>query len=354
MPRRVHNFIDVRCARKVVAFCADGCVFFHAIYRISPLLRVLVVYLLEIITVQNNMPKRPLPEEPTPSKPVCSLRHLESHERVYDDQNSMLMGNIDFHFVTGIMRDIKDRAKQKSRRSGKDKELERQKQKKKEEAEAKEKALTSYSRYDQEMYEDDDAMEFNINQSLSFEASANGTLESIPLEVQSTRLGRVKSRTPIIIVPASTASLITLLNARDILQDMNFIKHEDKKGEKRPTEVLVLRSKEDKPSARFRVIDNPMKLSGDDWDRVVAVFAQGAAWQFKGWRWNGNPTDIFSNVAAFHLKYEGDRTDANIEMWNVTVISIPKTKRHLDKANFGKFWQILERHMQKNKPHLRF
>lgn len=29
-------------------------------------------------------------------------------------------------------------------------------------------------------------------------------------------------------------------------------------------------------------------------DRVVAVFVQGPAWQFKGWPWNGNPVEIFT------------------------------------------------------------
>jgi hypothetical protein len=28
-------------------------------------------------------------------------------------------------------------------------------------------------------------------------------------------------------------------------------------------------------------------------DRVVAVFVQGPAWQFKGWPCNGNPVEIF-------------------------------------------------------------
>ena len=29
-------------------------------------------------------------------------------------------------------------------------------------------------------------------------------------------------------------------------------------------------------------------------DRVVGVFVQGPAWQFKGWPWSGNPVEIFS------------------------------------------------------------
>ena len=44
----------------------------------------------------------------------------------------------------------------------------------------------------------------------------------------------------------------------------------------------------------YRVIDNPSKLTHADWDRVVAVFVMGQAWQFKGWPWDGNPTVIFS------------------------------------------------------------
>ena len=29
-------------------------------------------------------------------------------------------------------------------------------------------------------------------------------------------------------------------------------------------------------------------------DRVVGVFVQGPAWQFKGWPWSGNPVEIFT------------------------------------------------------------
>ena len=44
----------------------------------------------------------------------------------------------------------------------------------------------------------------------------------------------------------------------------------------------------------YRVIDNPQKLTAQDWQRVVAVFVMGPAWQFKGWPWDGNPVEIFS------------------------------------------------------------
>ncbi|XP_074654028.1 parafibromin-like isoform X2 [Tubulanus polymorphus] len=106
------------------------------------------------------------------------------------------------------------------------------------------------------------------------------------------------SRTPIIIIPAATTSLITMFNAKDILQDLKFISTEEKRsrGTKRDNEVLIQRQKDGNLTVPYRIIDNPSKLSQDDWERVVAVFVQGPAWQFKGWPWNGNPTDIFSKA----------------------------------------------------------
>lgn len=103
------------------------------------------------------------------------------------------------------------------------------------------------------------------------------------------------SRTPIIIIPGANTSLITLFNAKEILQDMRFITTEDKKaqGARRDNEILIHRQRNG-VSAPYRVIDNPQKLTMNDWDRVVAVFVNGPAWQFKGWPWEGNPTDIFS------------------------------------------------------------
>jgi parafibromin len=103
------------------------------------------------------------------------------------------------------------------------------------------------------------------------------------------------SRTPIIIIPAANTSLITMYNAKDILQDLHYVSIEEKKaqGAKRDNEILIHRMKNGE-SIPYRIIDNPQKLGPLDWERVVAVFVLGPAWQFKGWPWDGNPVDIFS------------------------------------------------------------
>ena len=55
-----------------------------------------------------------------------------------------------------------------------------------------------------------------------------------------------------------------------------------------------MRRKEDGKTIQFKVVDNVSKLTREDWDRVVAVFAQGPSWQFKDWPWDGNPVEIFN------------------------------------------------------------
>lgn len=77
---------------------------------------------------------------------------------------------------------------------------------------------------------------------------------------------------------------------------------------KRENEVLVQRSKSDGTTVPYRILDNHLKLAPEDWDRVVAVFVQGPAWQFKGWPWGGNPTEIFarSEYITELFKFDND------------------------------------------------
>ncbi|KAI5642537.1 hypothetical protein NE865_05564 [Phthorimaea operculella] len=193
-------------------------------------------------------------------------------------------------------------------------------------------------------------------------------------------------KVPIIIIPAAATSLISMYNVKDLLQELKYVPVEQKKAEgcARENEVLLQRRKG--PGGEhaqinaatitipYKVVDNPARLSAADWDRVVAVFVQGPAWQFKGWPWDGNPVQIFAHICAFHLKFDEMKLDANVARWAVTVLNLSRTKRHLDRAlllsfwesldNRTKrhldralllsFWESLDKHIMKNKPHLRF
>lgn len=195
-------------------------------------------------------------------------------------------------------------------------------------------------------------------------ASNGGTRIPRPHDVVDNRHSRHASATPmrpskrtstvpIIVIPATTTSIINMYNASTILQDLTYV--EGKPGVKgRENEILIQRKKPDGSCAHYKVIDNPLKLERDDWVRVVAVFVQGPAWQFKGWPYNGSPVEIFSNIKGFHLKWDESKLDDNVAKWNVQVLELSRNKRHLDKANLLKFWSALDNFMMKYKGFLKF
>ncbi|XP_045397219.1 parafibromin-like [Lemur catta] len=240
----------------------------------------------------------------------------------------------------------------------------------------------AYDTYDQERFKGKGEMEgFKIDtmgtyhgmtlKSVTESASAQTpAAQLVPRPISQARLppdGKKGSRIPIIIIPTATTSLITMFNAKDILQDLKFVPSDEKKkqGCQRENETLIQRRKDQlqpegtaiSVTVPYKVVDQPFKLRPQDWDWVVAVFVQGPAWQFKGWPWllpGGSPVDIFAKIKAFHLKYDEVRLDPNVQKWDVTVLELSYHKRHLDRAVFLRFWEILDRYMVKHKSHLRF
>ena len=166
-----------------------------------------------------------------------------------------------------------------------------------------------------------------------------------------------KSRkSPIIIIPNTPTSLITMLNALDILQDLKFVSSDEKRktsqNQNAPKDCeIIMHKKDDGKNQQFKIVDNVNKMLPQDWDRVVAVFAQGQQWQFKGWPFGStnppNPTEIFSKVKGFHLKMTGHPIDPNIAKWSVTVVELDPHKRHLDRARLLTLWDELDRYVFK-------
>ena len=168
-----------------------------------------------------------------------------------------------------------------------------------------------YNRYDQERFNrSDPAIGFKIDTTGSYhglqlknvtEGSAvPKPMSGAPLHLNSSsnqnsgqKPQKRVSRTPIIIIPATPTSLITMNNSKCILQDLKFVDAKQA-GDRKEIDVLIQRKKADNTIAMYRIIDNPLKLQDQDWARVVAVFVQGPLWQFKGWPWQGNPVEIFS------------------------------------------------------------
>jgi len=53
---------------------------------------------------------------------------------------------------------------------------------------------------------------------------------------------------------------------------------------------------------------------------------------------------IYSHlVQAFHLKFVEQKLEPNVSKWNVHVMQLSETKRHMDRAALLKFWEVLDR-----------
>ena len=153
---------------------------------------------------------------------------------------------------------------------------------------------------------------------------------------------------PIIVVPNAMTSPITLVNATEFFSQAKFIPRDvllkQRGAQGRVTGIITfsrkVTAKLGGKAIEYEVIDNPLKLpSRADWDRIVAVVAQGASWQFKGWpgSW-GNPVEIFSRALGFYIGMEGVPVPKESQGWNVKRMIISRDKRGLDGMTHAKFW----------------
>ncbi|CAM9117455.1 unnamed protein product, partial [Heterosigma akashiwo] len=95
--------------------------------------------------------------------------------------------------------------------------------------------------------------------------------------------------------------------------------------------------------------DNAARLKPRDWDRVVAVVVQGAAWQFKGWKYP-QPLDLFNRYLGIYFQYEDEKIAAAVQQWNVKTLRINKHKRHLDQVAQNEFWRITNEWLSVHRP----
>ncbi len=151
-------------------------------------------------------------------------------------------------------------------------------------------------------------------------------LQARQLVSADTRSGheRATGGIPIIIIPNSSVSLISILNAAEFLRDGVFVSCEDKKaaGAKRIPELVIQRSDPATGAIRsYKLVDNPAGLSAGDWDRVVAIFVSGQLWQIKSCKWQ-TPVELFRNVLGVFLTFDNRTMDPIVQTWNCKVIKV--------------------------------
>lgn len=119
---------------------------------------------------------------------------------------------------------------------------------------------------------------------------------------------------PIILLSPSASSLIRLSNARAFLEEFRY---EPAKTDFEPTIIHIQHTVRDVDSSRkmrFILVESVEQFKPEYWNRVVAVFTTGQAWQFKNYKWS-SPNELWRHVLGINVGWRGEQTPDNVLNW---------------------------------------
>ncbi|KAK9241025.1 RNA pol II accessory factor, Cdc73 family-domain-containing protein [Lipomyces kononenkoae] len=152
-----------------------------------------------------------------------------------------------------------------------------------------------------------------------------------------------KRRDPIILLSPSASSLLTMSNVKDFLERGTYVAAPPSSSA--VNIQMINRNSNRLGQVRFVVVDSCERFKPDYWDRVVAVFTTGQAWQFKLYKWH-NPHELFQRVKGFCVTFSGDPVPESVRAWNVDVVQVDKVHRFRDRETVEGLWDVLEKWME--------
>ena len=166
---------------------------------------------------------------------------------------------------------------------------------------------------------------------------------------------------PVIIVPKGMTAPITMINAHEFFSKSLFVPR-DIMAKKGATARNVPTTFSRRVGQRmgggmveYEIMDNPkVKLrTAKDWDRVVAVLAFGAGWQFKDWPGHySDPVRLFGSVFGFYIGMDGAKVPTELQGWSVVQQKVNRDKRGLDSVTYASFWNGVDEFMAIHKPEM--
>ncbi|RLV93132.1 Cell division control protein 73 [Spathaspora sp. JA1] len=149
---------------------------------------------------------------------------------------------------------------------------------------------------------------------------------------------------PIIIVSPATSALLSLSNIKEFLEQGKFV---ESVPTNRPTGGLVIiHHPSDKLVAsaqQIMIVDNvDMFNKPEYWDRVIAIFTTGQAWQFSKYKYS-KPEELFQKYPGFYFGYHGEVSPRQIKDWNVNEIKVDRDRRFRDRMIVKDFWADIDK-----------
>ncbi|KAA6425633.1 MAG: PAF1 complex [Trebouxia sp. A1-2] len=166
--------------------------------------------------------------------------------------------------------------------------------------------------------------------------------------------------TPIILVPPGETATITMWNAKAFLEQGQYESMETSRqgaaaaGRGKLPKDRIHRSVGRARPIRYEITDRAPSDKAT-WDRVVALFCLGKAWQFKAYPKAlfpgcdvGDTVALFSRVLGVYLHMTDEEVPADVKKWNVKILRLNRQNRHTDMAEAGHFYSELDKHLNAN------
>ncbi|KAH8879191.1 CDC73-domain-containing protein [Thozetella sp. PMI_491] len=168
----------------------------------------------------------------------------------------------------------------------------------------------------------------------------------------------VRRPDPIILLSPSASSLLRLSNVQNFLGAGRYVPPDSGLAEDMLHVSRVLKDIDPARPMRFILVESTEKFKPDYWNRVVAVFTTGQAWQFKSYKWS-NPDELFKHVLGVYLGWRDDQPPESVRGFGhrVQAYGIEKwresdTSRGADGARFRdrevmeSIWKAIEANMR--------
>lgn len=156
----------------------------------------------------------------------------------------------------------------------------------------------------------------------------------------------VLRKDPIILIPSATSSILTLSNIKDFLEHSKYTNPREVEITNE-NNLVTIEKKFERLSRpiRFLIVNNTRMFTKPEyWDRVVAVFTTGHAWQFNNYQWN-TPQELFKHCRGYYFHFNADEVPQNVQQWNVERIALDKHQRFKDVEVVRYFWTNLEKEL---------
>ncbi|WPK23891.1 hypothetical protein PUMCH_001141 [Australozyma saopauloensis] len=149
---------------------------------------------------------------------------------------------------------------------------------------------------------------------------------------------------PIIIVSPATTALLSLTNIKQFLEEGKFVEPSLQRVENNVVTIERPSNRFVSPAHSIMVVDNvDLFTKPEYWDRVIAIFTTGQAWQFAKYKYS-KPEILFQKYPGFYMSYQGDIVPKQIHDWNVSVVSVDRgEKRFRDKMIVKDLWMQLDK-----------